>query len=191
MTNSSVKCLRCGQEEQKLSDKPYPGALGETIFENIGQPCWEAWRKFSVNVINEFKLRPFMPKDRAILEQNMKKFLNLEVQDIHDLSVSGSDGSPSKEEMIERLKQIFDPEIPVNIYDLGLIYDIQILDKKVSIQMSLTSKHCPAAQSLPAQIKEVISRTKGVEEVFVEVVWDPPWTRDMISPDAKDILGIT
>ncbi|GEM_PF-70419 len=183
MTSSPFKCLRCGQEAKKLSGKPYPGTLGETIHENICQACWEAWQKFSVNVINDFKLRPFMPKDRGILEQNMKKFLNLEVQGLYE--------DLSKENVIEKLKQIFDPEIPVNIYDLGLIYEVQLSNKKISIRMSLTSKHCPAAQSLPAQIKEVISRMTGVEEVFVEVVWDPPWTRDMISPDGKDILGIT
>lgn len=97
----------------------------------------------------------------------------------------------SREDIIERLRQIFDPEIPVNIYDLGLIYDVNLQGGKIAVRMTLTTPHCPAAQSLPETVREVLSRTRGIEEVSVEIVWDPPWTRDKISPEGKEILGIS
>jgi Fe-S cluster biosynthesis and repair protein YggX len=81
-----VKCLKCGLENQRIIASVYPGPLGKTIVDNICLTCWEAWKKFSVNVINENKLRPFLPADRAIVEQNMKQFLNLEIKNIKPLT---------------------------------------------------------------------------------------------------------
>ncbi len=78
----NLKCLKCGEEKPQMTKVPYPGSLGQTIFQNICEVCWAAWRKFSVNVINDYKLRPFMPQDRATLETHMKKFLCLELQNI-------------------------------------------------------------------------------------------------------------
>lgn len=78
----NLKCLKCGEEKSSLSKVPYPGTLGQTVLKNICESCWAAWQKFSVNVINDYKLRPFMPQDRATLENHMKKFLSLELQNI-------------------------------------------------------------------------------------------------------------
>lgn len=95
-----------------------------------------------------------------------------------------------REKIINMIEQIYDPEIPVNIHDLGLIYDIDISVDRVVVKMTLTSRHCPAAQSLPATVREAVSRIPGVKEVAVEIVWDPPWTKDKISEEGRRILGI-
>ena len=89
------------------------------------------------------------------------------------------------------LKTIYDPEIPVNIYELGLIYDIKINeDKKVDIEMTLTSPNCPVAESLPNMVKENILKVEGVEGVDLKLVWDPPWTKDKMSEAAKLELNL-
>jgi FeS assembly SUF system protein len=96
-----------------------------------------------------------------------------------------------REQIIEALKTCYDPEIPVNIYELGLIYNVDVSPEGAAhVQMTLTSPNCPAAQSLPGEVEV---RVKGIPEVtdaLVEVVWDPPWNMDMMSEDAKLELGI-
>ena len=93
--------------------------------------------------------------------------------------------------IVEALSKVFDPEIPVNIYELGLIYDI-IVDQSdaVGIRMTLTAPACPAAQSLPVEVKKRIAEIPGVTDVKVDVVWDPPWDRDRMSDAAKLQLGM-
>jgi metal-sulfur cluster biosynthetic enzyme len=98
----------------------------------------------------------------------------------------------TKEQIIEAAKQCFDPEIPVNIWDLGLIYDIELKPEQEAahIRMSLTSQHCPAAKSIPDDLKtKIISATK-LKDVQVNVVFDPPWTPERISEEGKKKLGI-
>ncbi|RKZ79950.1 MAG: SUF system Fe-S cluster assembly protein [Gammaproteobacteria bacterium] len=96
-----------------------------------------------------------------------------------------------KEEVIEMLKTIYDPEIPVNIYELGLIYDIEVSDEaKVDINMTLTAPGCPVAQSFPGDIESKVGTVPGVNEVHVELVWEPPWTKDMMGEAAQLQLGI-
>ncbi len=93
--------------------------------------------------------------------------------------------------IIAAIKQVQDPEIPVNIYDLGLIYRIDIAeDKSVSIDMTLTSAACPAAQELPVQVRSAVSRVPEVGEVEVEVVFSPPWSQAHMSEEAKLVLGL-
>ncbi len=88
-------------------------------------------------------------------------------------------------------KNIYDPEIPVNIYDLGLIYEIKSdKDGNVKIVMTLTAPNCPVAESLPAQVKEEVSFLKEVKDVDLEITFDPPWSQDMISEEAKLDLGL-
>jgi FeS assembly SUF system protein len=92
--------------------------------------------------------------------------------------------------IVEALRTVYDPEIPVNIYEMGLIYDILIDDtNSVNIRMTLTSPACPAAQSLPAEVEQVTRRVEGVRDVQVDVVWDPPYSMDMMSEAAKLELG--
>ena len=91
-----------------------------------------------------------------------------------------------KDEIIEEIKKIYDPELPVNIYDLGLIYDIQIKDENfVIIKMTLTTPNCPVAESLPKEVKDGVMQVEGVKDVDLELVWDPPWNKDMMSEAAK------
>ena len=96
-----------------------------------------------------------------------------------------------KENIIKEIKKIYDPEIPVNIYELGLIYNIKINeDKKVDIEMTLTSPNCPVAESLPKMVKENILKIVGVKDVDLKLVWDPPWTKDKMSEAAKLELNL-
>ena len=94
-------------------------------------------------------------------------------------------------EIIEALRTCFDPEIPVNIYELGLIYDVKVDPSgAVEVRMTLTSPHCPAAQSLPAEVEAKAKAVPGVADVKVEVVWEPPWDSSRMSEAAKLQLGI-
>ena len=91
-----------------------------------------------------------------------------------------------KDQVINEIKKIYDPEIPVNIYELGLIYKIEVDQKnKVKVDMTLTSPNCPVAESLPNQVKENIMKIEGVSEVDLNLVWEPPWTKDKMSEAAK------
>ncbi len=99
--------------------------------------------------------------------------------------------SDLKEKIIAEIKKIYDPEIPVNIYDLGLIYKIEINgEKKVLVEMTLTSPNCPVAESLPNSVKEIILKVEEVKEVDLKIVWDPPWTKDKMSEVAKLELNL-
>jgi FeS assembly SUF system protein len=99
--------------------------------------------------------------------------------------------SDIKNKIIEEIKKIYDPEIPVNIYELGLIYKIEIDKKKnVYIDMTLTSPNCPVAESLPNQVKENIMKMEGVSDVKLNLVWEPPWDKDKMSEAAKLELNL-
>lgn len=93
--------------------------------------------------------------------------------------------------IVDVLKTIFDPEIPVNIYELGLIYEINLHDAgKVHILMTLTTPNCPVAESMPAEVNERVRSVEGVKEVEVEMTFDPPWDEEMLTDEAKLDLGL-
>ncbi len=97
----------------------------------------------------------------------------------------------TRERVIEALRQCYDPEIPVNIVDLGLIYDIELDEAgRVRVKMTLTSQGCPSALSIPEQVKQRIGTIEEVRDIEVSLVWDPPWNPSMISPAAKQQLGL-
>ena len=96
----------------------------------------------------------------------------------------------TKDKIIETLKHCYDPEIPINIVDLGLIYDIRIEQGNVSIQMTLTARGCPMSAFIADNVKRRIEALDEVDKVTVQVVWDPPWTPERIDPEAKKILGL-
>ena len=99
--------------------------------------------------------------------------------------------SELKDKVILEIKKIYDPEIPVNIYELGLIYKIEVNDgKKVNIEMTLTSPNCPVAESLPKIVKDNVLKIKEVSDVDLKLVWSPPWTKDMMSEAAKLELNL-
>ena len=95
-----------------------------------------------------------------------------------------------KEKVIAEIKKIYDPEIPVNIYELGLIYDVSIIEKNVKVKMTLTTPNCPVAESLPKEVKESIMEIDGVGKVDLDLVWEPPWDKSMMSESAKLELNL-
>lgn len=96
-----------------------------------------------------------------------------------------------KEQVTEQLRTVFDPEIPVNIFELGLVYDVTVNDRGlVDVTMTLTSPACPAAQSIPVEVKQKGERVKGVTEVNVNIVWEPRWDMSMMTEEARLTLGM-
>lgn len=95
-----------------------------------------------------------------------------------------------RDKVIGVIKNIYDPEIPVNIYDLGLVYRVDILPiNNIQITMTLTAPSCPAAQSLPIEVDQKVRQIEGVNDVHVQVTWDPPWDKSMMSEEAQLELG--
>ena len=105
----------------------------------------------------------------------------------HDIDI---DDSTLAANVIEALREIYDPEIPVNIYDMGLIYKVQIEEGKAEIDMTLTTPGCPVAQSFPGMVESTIRKVPGVKDAKVELVWDPPWTQENLSEEARLQLGL-
>lgn len=95
------------------------------------------------------------------------------------------------EKIVKVLKSIYDPEIPVDIYELGLVYDVMVsTDFEVKILMTLTSPNCPVAESLPKEVEEKIAKIEGIKTAEVEITFDPPWSKDLMSEEAKLELGM-
>ena len=114
--------------------------------------------------------------------------LSQSIEDIVPDPVKMADIRP---QVLDALSTVFDPEIPVNIRELGLIYDVLVdKDGRVGVRMTLTAPACPAAQSLPVEVKEKAAAVPGVTEAKVEIVWDPPWGKEMMSEAAKLQLGL-
>ena len=96
-----------------------------------------------------------------------------------------------KDQIIDEIKKIYDPEIPVNIYELGVIYDIKVENKNTAkVKMTLTSPNCPVAESLPKEVKDSIMQVEGIDKVDLYLVWDPPWDKTMMSEAAKLELNL-
>ncbi len=96
----------------------------------------------------------------------------------------------TREAVVEALRDVFDPEIPVNVYDLGLVYEIQVDKGKVYVQMTLTAPGCGMGPHIAQQAEWRIAEVDGVEDVEVEMVFDPPWTPEMVTEDGKKLLGL-
>lgn len=94
------------------------------------------------------------------------------------------------DKIVEKLKSVYDPEIPVDIYELGLIYDVRIDQKKATLDMTLTSPHCPVAETLPMQVKKTVEEISELDEVEVKIVWEPPWDKTKMSEAARLELGL-
>lgn len=95
-----------------------------------------------------------------------------------------------RETVINTLKQCYDPEIPINIWDLGLIYDVQTSDDKVHVKMTLTAPGCPMHGLITEDVKAKLLQIDGIKDATVEIVWDPPWTPDRMSPEARKRFGL-
>jgi len=95
-----------------------------------------------------------------------------------------------REQVIAEIRKIYDPEIPVNIYELGLIYDVKVKEDKAKIIMTLTTPNCPVAESLPKEVKDTAMQVEGIEAVDLDLVFDPPWDKSMMSEAAKLELNL-
>ncbi|MDC8753659.1 SUF system Fe-S cluster assembly protein [Erythrobacter sp. sf7] len=103
----------------------------------------------------------------------------------------GGDGSPLQEAVIEALREIYDPEIPVNIYDLGLIYGVEVDDNAdATVTMTLTTPHCPVAETMPGEVEMRVTSVPGIRDAEVVLVWDPPWGPHKMSDEARLELGM-
>jgi len=97
---------------------------------------------------------------------------------------------PTQEEVYDVLRTCYDPEIPVNIVDLGLVYGVQVAERKIDVKMTLTARGCGMGGYIASEAEEKLLELPGVEEAKVELVWDPPWDPDMISPAGRKVLGL-
>jgi FeS assembly SUF system protein len=125
---------------------------------------------------DEIKLEDFLPNKN---ESYYKKF-----------KVQNDTNLISKEEIIKCIKTVMDPEIPVNLYDLGLIYSINNINNNLVIEMTLTNPNCPVAGQMPENVAKSIEKIFGLQSIEVKLVWNPPWSKDLMSEDAKLALDI-
>jgi metal-sulfur cluster biosynthetic enzyme len=98
--------------------------------------------------------------------------------------------SPTIDLLYSELRQVFDPEIPVNIIDLGLVYDVQVEGETCNVKMTLTSQSCPEAKTIPDVVKRRCNTVPGIKSTKVDIVWEPAWSPQLISPEGRKILGI-
>ena len=124
----------------------------------------------------EKKLEDFLPNHNGSYFREFKNYISYEMI--------------SKNEVIKCIKTVMDPEIPVNLYDLGLIYSIKIIENHILIEMTLTNPNCPVAGQMPENVGKSIELLKGLKSVKVKLVWEPKWSKDLMSDDAKLALDI-
>jgi FeS assembly SUF system protein len=149
-------------------------------------------RKIVVEEVDSVEAPPKARVDGSVTETFERKrdylegFLAQKPQGV----ASGEPGGALYEAVVEALKEIYDPEIPVNIYDLGLIYGVEVNEGHAVVTMTLTTPHCPVAESMPAEVELRVGSVPGVGTADVNLVWDPPWDPQKMSDDAKLELGM-
>ncbi|MBB5684214.1 SUF system Fe-S cluster assembly protein [Sphingobium boeckii] len=153
-------------------------------------------RKIMVEEVTEAEKPPKVRVEDAAPEsageklERKRDYLEGFLQQKPTETLAGEPGGDLYEGVIAALKDIFDPEIPVNIYDLGLIYGVDIADDHAVVTMTLTTPHCPVAESMPGEVELRVGAVPGVGSAEVNLVWDPPWDPQKMSDDAKLELGM-
>ncbi len=174
------------------ASEPAMGAPGPTPDYEMPDHIFDALREITEEEALEAVEEQVVPPVAASGEAVTKGDKETEEEEVFDGEpVSPEDAARMETEVIDAIKTVFDPEIPVNIYELGLIYDVGVHPGAVVVvRMTLTSPNCPAAQSLPAEVKEKSTAVEGVEDARVKVVWDPPWGPQMMTEAAQLELNL-
>ncbi|TPE60092.1 SUF system Fe-S cluster assembly protein [Sandaracinobacter neustonicus] len=144
-------------------------------------------RRFEVELVEEAPTVPKAPPLAA--EPRQRDYLDGFLKERPPM-IEALEGETLKDQVITALRDIFDPEIPVNIYDLGLIYGVDVDEGHVTITMTLTTPHCPVAESMPAEVELRVMSVPGVATADVNLVWDPPWNPANMSDEARLELGM-
>lgn len=144
-------------------------------------------RSFSVEEVDE---APVVPKAPPVGSTRAPDYLEGFLNEKPATVAADAPGGELYERVITALRDIFDPEIPVNIYDLGLIYGVDIEDDHVTVALTLTTPHCPVAESMPGEVELRVGAVPGVGSAEVNLVWDPPWDPGKMSDEAKLELGM-
>jgi len=150
-------------------------------------------RKIIVEEVDSVEVPPRARVDGSVTEtfERKRDYLEGFLSQKPQPEASGEPGGALYEAVVEALKEIYDPEIPVNIYDLGLIYGVEVTDEgHAVVTMTLTTPHCPVAESMPAEVELRVGSVPGVGTADVNLVWDPPWDPQKMSDDAKLELGM-
>ncbi|MBC7522374.1 MAG: DUF59 domain-containing protein [Sandarakinorhabdus sp.] len=150
-------------------------------------------RSFSVEEVSEAAPVAKLPPIRAQQERNpdyLEGFLASKPAEPPAATEAEAPGGELYDEVILALRQIFDPEIPVNIYDLGLIYAVDIADAHAVVTMTLTTPHCPVAETMPGEVEMRVMSVPGIASAEVALVWDPPWDPGKMSDEAKLEMGM-
>jgi FeS assembly SUF system protein len=150
-------------------------------------------RKIIVEEVDSVEAPPRARVDGSVTEtfERKRDYLEGFLAQKPQPEASGEPGGALYEAVVEALKEIYDPEIPVNIYDLGLIYGVEVTDEgHAVVTMTLTTPHCPVAESMPAEVELRVGSVPGVGTADVNLVWDPPWDPQKMSDDAKLELGM-
>nr|WP_166177651.1 SUF system Fe-S cluster assembly protein [Altererythrobacter segetis] len=157
----------------------------------------EADKRFDVEEVDGVTPPPRARVDDAVEEsagdklERKKDYLEGFLAQQPAVAAPGEPGGDLYERVVDALKEIYDPEIPVNIYDLGLIYGVDVTDEgDVAITMTLTTPHCPVAESMPGEVELRASTVPGVRDAEVNLVWDPPWGPNLMSDEARLELGM-
>lgn len=141
-----------------------------------------------------FQPEMMSPHDQLVQQMAINNAPESEIAALGDPIADAKNGGPTEPEIYRRvqaaLKTIYDPEIPVNIYDLGLIYRIAVTGRLVEVDMTLTAPGCPVAHTFPGMVEATVKLVPGVEDAIVELVWEPPWRKELISEAAQLELGI-
>ena len=150
-------------------------------------------RKITVEEVESVEAPPKARVDESAREtfERKRDYLDGFLSQKPAADPAGGEGGALQAAVVEALKEIYDPEIPVNIYDLGLIYGVEVTDEgHAAVTMTLTTPHCPVAESMPGEVELRVSAVPGIATADVNLVWDPPWDPQKMSDDAKLELGM-
>lgn len=145
--------------------------------------------KIDIEEVTEARPVPKAPPLRAMLERQ-PDYLDGFLNEKPAAEPADSSGDPLVDEIVAALRQIFDPEIPVNIYDLGLIYNVEVAGGHADVTMTLTTPHCPVAETMPGEVEMRVISVPGVASADIHLVWDPPWDPGKMSDEAKLEMGM-